>query len=274
MLSSTARKWERTLSPLKAESFISGNGKMIPLWKIEWAQTSPTHTSIYCPEVLTIETGGEKDKELIYWNCLSSFSVTSFSSLTTKQGYSQNYSFPFFYPTFLSDLGLFDINHRESTLDAFPRKFPYHPPLASKGCRKQILPQKASLVQFNNTNSTSDLYCFSFCTDSTGGGITNTYWHPNWHRGNSWQNIQMRSSTGVLLGAALKAELLLPSVRRSRQQLSLLTSLSLDPRFSPQANRDIFGFHYLLTGISSNSLYSRLSHTEISLRYLKTSYPR
>ena len=92
---------------------------------------------------------------------------------------SQNYSFPFFYRTFLSDLGLSYINHRESTLDAFPRKFPYHPRVARKGCRKQILPQEENLVQLNNTIYALDLYFFSFCTGSTGEDVTNAYWHSN-----------------------------------------------------------------------------------------------
>lgn len=46
------------------------------------------------------------------------------------------------------------------------------------------------------------------------------------------------------------------------------------PCFSPQENGSALGLHYLLIIISTNGLDLSLSHTEISLCYLKISYPR
>lgn len=172
-----------------------------------------------------METWGRRKGN--YWNYVSSFSVTSFSSLTRKKIYSQNHLFPFFYPTFLSDLGLSYVNQRKYN-ECISHKFPYHPPLAKEDCRKQIVPQEANLVQLNNATYALDLYSFSFCTDSSSGSVTNANWYSNWCRGNSWRCIHMRFSTAVLLGAALKIELL-PSIRRAGRQLSLLTCNYLYP---------------------------------------------
>jgi len=48
---------------------------------------------------------GEKEGELIYWNCVPSFSVTSFSALTKKQATPRPINFPSFILPSLQTLG-------------------------------------------------------------------------------------------------------------------------------------------------------------------------
>lgn len=141
-------------------------------------------------------------------------------------------------------------------MNVFSGKFPYHPPLARKDCRKQILHRKTNLVQLNNTIYALGLYSFSFCTDSTGGGVTNAYWHSTWHRGNSWRRHSHEvQHCGV---ARCSSESWAVTFCQEKEQATCTSDLSLSsaPCFSPQAGGDIFGLHYLLTDISTNGCTS------------------
>lgn len=92
---------------------------------------------------------GEKEGKLISWNCVVSFAITSFSSLATKQSYSQNYSFHFFHPTSLSDPGLpTSIIEKAHWMHFSENSLTIHPWPEKAVENKLILSKK--LVQLNN----------------------------------------------------------------------------------------------------------------------------
>lgn len=86
------------------------------------------------PKTKCVDNGnwGEKERKLIYWNCVVSPAVASFSSLASKQSFSQNYHFTsfilsplqcLFFPTsIIEEADWMHFPENSLTIHTFPQK--------------------------------------------------------------------------------------------------------------------------------------------------------